>query len=298
MSGMPARRLFYRGWAAHDHIDVELGDDPIGSQVHAAFELHRCPNCAQHLELFTSSDDAPTDPEHRVWFVHDLLLCKSCGWWQVRHRSCEGSAWPGATYAYDHHSLLDEVDIAGTDAAVEDIRAHLMQRWQDRRLIAAGKAEELIAALLREHLGCDVYATTANVNSPDGGIDLLVASDGGEILYAVQVKRRVSGDTESVHEVRNFVGALVVEGHSKGIFVTTASRFTTDAARIAQSSNLIRHRLALELVAGERLLEILGLHTPPPKITLPLSITEGQMWLGRDGRRLTTMELLFQNITW
>lgn len=80
---------------------------------------------------------------------------------------------------------------------------------------------------MKEHYNCNVVHTKDHVNTPDGGIDLLVGHDHQKILAAVQVKRRrQNGDAEGISHVREFIGALTIQGQKKGIFVTTADRFT------------------------------------------------------------------------
>jgi restriction system protein len=296
------RRLFYRGFTAHDHIDVDVGDDPIGLIIAESFETRRCPNCSF---AFTSYSNAPSTihPElqnsSELIFVpaRILFLCQHCGWWQLRS---EGSIIKDGNVefdlvrdAYQYHSLLEEIDISSNDILLADLKSHLMRRWEDRRLISASKAEQLVADILKEHLACDVYHTTANANTRDGGIDLFVCASDGRVKAAVQVKRRVTRAVELVHEVRNFVGALIVEGYDKGIFVTTASRFSSGAKEVAINPHLKRYRLELELIDGERLLELLKVTSPNPEVALPAGINEHSVWQDVNGSITTTEELLF-----
>jgi restriction system protein len=206
-----------------------------------------------------------------------LFLCHACGWWQVRQDSV--SYAPGARlgdtpeyfarYACHYHSVLEDVDISSNDVAVADLRRHLRLRWNDRTLISAGKAEELVAAVLRDHLQCDVYHATAHVNTPDDGIDLFVASRDGNIKAAVQVKRRITAEVEPVEPIRSFVGALVIEGYDRGIFVTTALQFSPAALQVPNARPVKNRRLELELIDGERLLELLRATSPPQQVRLP-----------------------------
>jgi hypothetical protein len=297
-------RLFYRGFASHDHIDVEDGDDQPGVAVHAGFESGKCPNCAAAFALFTRCAPLPDlssrvlpDGVHWSHPTRFLYSCLRCGWWQVRrefdHYDQSGKPLPHRSQdAYTYHAILENVDISSNDVALSDLTSHLRNRWEDRRFISAGKAEDLVASILREITGCDVFHATANVNAPDGGIDLFVPVRNGMPHTAVQVKRRVSHDVEPVDEVRNFVGALVVEGYDKGIFVTTASRFSKGAKSVATNEHLSRHRLELDLIDGQRLLEMLHATSEPKAIELPASISLDMLWRTEDGRELTTSQVL------
>jgi restriction endonuclease Mrr len=89
----------------------------------------------------------------------------------------------------------------------------------------------------------------------DGGVDLVLIN--GPRRYVVQVKRRQSATiAECISSVREFVGAMVIAGETRGIFVSTAPTFSRQAVRdslVAQTRGAIEY---LELVNGRRLLEV------------------------------------------
>jgi restriction endonuclease Mrr len=160
-----------------------------------------------------------------------LHLCNSCGWWQL---NLEGEFEVNgkkqvALWWELHHAILVHIDISSNDVAVEDLKAHLARCWDERKYITAQKSEDLIAGILKDHYKCDIHRVTANANSADDEIDLFLVEDNGKIHSAVQVKRRINRNVEAVKEVRDFVGALLLEGLEKGIFVTTAKRYSTPA---------------------------------------------------------------------
>jgi restriction system protein len=248
------RRLIYRGFAKHDHVDVEMGDDPVGLLISRSFRTRRCPNCSLNFTSYRTERPKLTardliEPMPVFTQTQILFLCRHCGWWQVKSEGMifdKGKvASKGVRGAYEYHALLEEIDISSNDVMLEDLKTHLTQKWNDWRFINASKAEQLVADILKDYLGGDVYQATANTNMRDGGIDLFVCASDGQIRAAVQVKRRQSRTVESVQDVRNFVGALVVEGYDKGIFVTTAGRFSPQAKAASESSHLERHDLNL-----------------------------------------------------
>ena len=64
--------------------------------------------------------------------------------------------------------------------------------------------------------------------SSDGGIDVIVLDSDEPML--VQVKRRTKkGSTEAVKEIRDLIGASVIESRRRLMFVTTADKFSRDA---------------------------------------------------------------------
>nr|WP_320194268.1 restriction endonuclease [uncultured Desulfobacter sp.] len=173
---------------------------------------------------------------------------------------------------------------------IKDLRRHLFINWDDRKFISSGKAESLVKSLLKEHLSCDVFSATANVNSPDGGIDLLVAHENGNIKCAVQVKRRIKKNIEPVSEVRNFVGALVIEDFKKGIFVTTAEKYSSPAKKIP---NKLGNRLELELIDGNELFEILKCFTKPEELIIPPDVNSDSIWTDGLGQELNTIQVIY-----
>jgi len=301
------RRLFYRGFASHDHVDIEDGSDEIGLAIEESFRTRLCPNCNSALRNFVN---APSDvasklqklrssPETQFLSIWILFLCRDCGWWQLR---CTGlinldGRIRKSQFAYKYHSLLEEIDISSNEIPLADLKAYLIRKWEDRRFISASKAEDLVADVLRDYFACDVHHATANVNAADGGIDLFVCFAGGHVKAAVQVKRRVTRSVELVHEVRNFVGALIVEGYHKGVFVTTASRFSEGAQKMAAAPTLQRHKLELDLIDGERLLDLLKATSPTTDLHLPEGIDALTLWRDNDGSVRTTMDLLSAETT-
>ena len=70
----------------------------------------------------------------------------------------------------------------------------------------------------------------------DGGIDGVIQRDEfGLDLVFYQAKNRESGKVGG-GALRDFVGALVNRGASKGLFITTASSFSREAVRYARES--------------------------------------------------------------
>jgi hypothetical protein len=291
MDSLKFQRLVYKSYLAYDHADADAGEINFG---HAIFE-GICPFCQSQFKQYIHEPPLNSYKKQEEIMRRRLHLCSSCGWWQL---NLEGEfAVDGhkcvALWWKLYHAILVHVDISSNNVAIEDLRTHLARRWDERKYISAQKAEDLVAGILKEHYSCDVHRVTANANTADGGIDLFLVEDNGKIHSAVQVKRRIDRDVEAVKEVRDFVGALLLEGLERGIFVTTATRFSTPAQKVPKNPNLEKHKLELKLIDGEMLLELLKHSISSSTLSLPVSIDCNTFWLSSDGKNHSTLELLF-----
>ncbi|HFQ5215840.1 TPA: restriction endonuclease [Vibrio vulnificus] len=292
-------RVFYRDLIEHDHVYTDSGDDEIGLMMRSSFKSGLCPICVCETSIYQHipEDQAPPEPyEHYAIMQPVMLVCGHCGWWQSKaicvtrsHPSLPKFKGGSSEWAYSYHPVIEQVDITSNKVAIADMRQHLLKNWEDRKLISAGKAESLVKSLLKEHLKCDVFSSTANVNKPDGGIDLFVAHENGEVKAAVQVKRRITKDVEPVTEVRNFVGALAIENIQKGIFVTTAERYSSVARDVPEKLN---NRLELELISGNELFDILKCFTKPDDLIIPPYVKADMVWQDNCGNLLKLEEIL------
>lgn len=288
------KRLLHSGSENYDHTDLDAGAVFFAD----AFWKHECPCCA--IELHTFEHELPTTPlkpGHIQFRWLKLEICKQCGWWHFQ-QDAESSDFSTpskplrSTWWELTHAVQVEIDLGSHTLPVEQLQLHLMRHWEDRKLISAQQAEDLVASLLQDHHGGQVLRMTANANSADGGVDLyLSARDDGTIQRAVQVKRRISTDVESVKEVRNFVGAMVLEGASEGIFVTTASRFSRHAQAVPRLAQKAKFRLGLDLIDGEQLLEMLAATNAPRLAELPPRVEPNQEWRDISGRAILACDL-------
>lgn len=291
------QRLYYRKF---NTLDFEKDDILTFEQsLHHAFRSKICTNCRGNFSTYIRPLDQhylydnpqlrgkPVLQTNSIW----LFICYSCGWWQIAKKGyMEKSGFVHDPYIY--HSVLERVDENSERAQVIALRQNLQKNWEERKNLSAGDAAELVRGIMKEHYKCDVIHTKANVNTPDGGIDLLVGHDGNKVKAAVQVKRRKNGEPEGILHVRNFVGALTIQGHDEGIFVTTAERFTTAVLKEQKLLHENSH-IKLDLVDSARLLELLNATTPYDSPVLPLDLNESSYWQSGD-RYFTTLEVLMK----
>lgn len=129
----------------------------------------------------------------------------------------------------------------------EEVVNYLAARYDDRLKVHPRKFEEVVAAVFRG-LG---YQTRVTSYSCDGGIDVFM--DGPDnVFIGVQVKR--SRNSISVGQIRELTGALVLQGVTRGIFVTT-SHFTAAARKEAGLAAL--RGIPVELVDAYKLFDAL-----------------------------------------
>ncbi len=181
--------------------------------------------------------------------------CRGCGWWDTD--ACLPVNQEGRWYeAFSIHrrAILKEFSISSVEVPVADLARHIARHPQSVFKVEPYKMEELVAGIFARTMSCRVEW----LGGPgDGGVDLLLVS--GDDTYAMQVKRMSSVEHPiRVSLVREFVGAMVIEGLTKGVFVTTSS-LTKHAERAAIRAT---HRISVDrvdLVDGSRLVKLCGL---------------------------------------
>lgn len=150
-----------------------------------------------------------------------LRACPICGWWSIYQLHAEpyypelGSSSAGAK------GVLRELDLADVSLPLDEVRAYLVAKYSSRFEVHPRVFEDVVVQVFKS-LRYDVAATAYR---GDGGIDAVLYTPDGENI-GVQVKR--SKNAIEAEQIRAFVGALVLNGHTKGIYVTT-SRYRSGA---------------------------------------------------------------------
>lgn len=134
------------------------------------------------------------------------------------------------------------------------LEAELLSRV---RTVAPEKFEQLVVDLLigMGFGGGDPEMGQRLGRTGDGGIDGVIQEDvlGLDAVY-IQAKRYRDGSNIGASTIREFVGSLVGNRATKGVFVTS-SKFTTDASEFAKN---VQHRIVL--IDGEELARLLVRH--------------------------------------
>lgn len=226
-----------RGWT--DSFDIALNQ--------------RCIYCNTPLERDAEDEEKVVIHETVNYGVSDKFttsalamigICPACGWWKYGLSVAVGGKEP---YRFEYRiGSLKKLDVSDMSTPIEEVRSYLVANYEARFNVNPRRFEEVVASVYSDH-GFDARATAY---SGDGGIDVILGN--GDSTIGVQVKRY--RNKISVSQIRELVGALVVEGHTKGIFVTT-SEYQSGAFKTAASSS--EKGFPIELIDAHGFLESL-----------------------------------------
>jgi restriction system protein len=160
-----------------------------------------------------------------------LSICIQCGWWNVfRVHQHEDTLSAEVERYFGAAGCLKELDYNDISVPLGEVRQYIM-----------AKRDSLWTAhpRLLENLVCSVFASLGwharvTAYTGDNGIDVVLDGPSGSTI-GVQVKRYKKKRKIEAEQIRSFAGALLINGHTKGIFVTT-SGFRKGATRTAQES--------------------------------------------------------------
>jgi restriction system protein len=188
----------------------------------------------------------------------ELRACPACGWWSYWRQTCSP--------VYDRDTGRQRWSLYGAAAELRtfapddlsqglaEVRQYLLARY-DARFELHPRLFELTVADVFRDLGYDAEATAY---SADGGIDVVLRGPDGRTT-GVQVKR--IRDSVEVEQIRALAGALLLSGHTRGVYVTT-SGFRSGAATAAR--RLTELALPVTLLDAPRFLDILRIAQRPP----------------------------------
>lgn len=212
----------------------------------ARASLRHCPYCNGML-----ANTVNDKPSRHSGAENLVRVCNDCGWWFYEHIWwSHGDDFE--TYKY-YEGILKKFDVSSIEVPLDVLKHYLAKRFSEIRFIHPRKFEELCADVFRDYLRCEVILTSY---SRDGGVDLYAIQ--GDAKFAIQLKRRAENITEGIKPIREFIGAMVVQGAVSGIYCTTADRFSNAATDAARSQHLDRRGIRLELVDYKRLTQIFG----------------------------------------
>ncbi len=113
---------------------------------------------------------------------------------------------------------LKELDLTDVSVPLDDVRQYLLAK-KDSVYEAHPKLFEDVVCSVFKDFGWDARVTAY---SGDDGIDVVL--DGhADNTVGVQVKRYKKQNKIEAEQIRSLAGALVVNGHTRGVFVTTSS---------------------------------------------------------------------------
>ena len=234
-------------WVYRDHIrDIEA--------IRTAIELTRCLFCNTRLKT------PIRDVSRSDWVKTSILatsserivrFCPVCGWWTTK----ESYAQDTLTHCTSEHvtrvrgaaASLMELDLSDQALPLQEIRDYLSAKYDSRFEVHPKSFEEVVASVYRD-LG---YSVTVTGRTGDGGIDVILEGP-RDSSVGVQVKRTVN--SIRVEQIRSLVGALVLKGLTRGVFVTT-SRFQRGAGRTSAQAQM--RGIPVELIDAKRFYHVL-----------------------------------------
>jgi restriction system protein len=182
--------------------------------------------------------------------IAERKICPTCGWWIAIDKAilpAVGSQLWLINLVCS--SVLLELDSTNVHQPLEEVRNFLARRYESRHSLNPRVYEEAVASVFRD-LG---YRSEVTAYSNDGGIDVVLFGSNDEKI-GVQVKRQKR--SIEVAQIRAFLGALTLEGYTRGAFVAT-SRFSRGAIKAAERSS--QYHISIELIDADRFFDMLGI---------------------------------------
>lgn len=221
-----------------------------------------CPFCQTPLRSLSGTPSETRNPrqaKNEYWVSReqsDVSICDCCGWWKVSKSEDDlpvtSMLQQGGYRTLGAISTLVRLDLTDAKTPLDEIHQYLIARYDLRFKVDPRIFEQTVASVFRD-LG---YETEVTSFSNDGGIDVFLTKNQQRI--GVQIKRY--RETIKLAQLRELTGALVVEGVTKGIFVTT-STFSSGAQGYANKS--ASKGFPIELIDASRLLEALRVSQRP-----------------------------------
>lgn len=260
---------FYTDRYEYSRVGKEKGKiiiDKKPNEINKFFKNdHVCPFCKSDLEVVFKGTK-------RTTIGTDLMLdgkvieCPNCGWWKYKthfsdsidcigyvQKICSDTAYYGIVQKYN----LDDKNLP-----INILIKELEKRKELLYGINPYKLEELVQYILEGVYDCEVHHVG---KTGDGGKDLIVLESDEPIL--VQVKRRENpSHVELVKGIREFVGTLFIEGSKKGIYVSTAKKFSRGAKDVATNLLESRKLTYFELIDFSKFCGLLKNTKKPDKI--------------------------------
>lgn len=191
-----------------------------------------CPLCGKKLDdVYYRYDSmgAKTKVEYKI----EINQCKNCGWWNAKNELNDNN-----TYLLNsiYLSVAQKYNLSKDTLPLDVLNDELNRNKNLLNQIKPHKLEQIVKDIFSDFYECNVFHVGGK---NDNGIDLLVVESDSPIL--VQVKRRENPQkNELVKGIREFVGAMYLNGGKKGIYVTTAKNFSQGS--IDMQKNIIHNR--------------------------------------------------------
>lgn len=181
-----------------------------------------------------------------------VSICAQCGWWQV-YRIHQNDLPRTAGYAEDHSGTigcLKELDLDDLSLPLRECRQYFLAKGDSMYDVHPKLFEDVVCSVFKDF----GWSARATAYSCDNGIDVILEGESSSV--GVQVKRYAKKRKIEAEQIRSLAGALILGGHTTGIFVTT-SGFRKGAKRTAEKFTSIGQ--PIELVDAPAFLDALGI---------------------------------------
>jgi len=223
----------------------EYADDPIETSREICDEV-TCIFCRLPLTIARRTD-REARPGELGGDSTRVGVCQNCGWWAaLRLDITRHDVADSAYYSYGAYGVLRSLDLADISTPLQEVRDYLTVRYERRFDIHPRLFEETVASVFSDY----GYSAEVTAYTRDGGVDVILQATDRRI--GVQVKRY--RNAIEAEQVRSFLGALVTNNLTRGMFVTT-SRFRSGANDVAEQSSMRGYQI--ELVDAPRFYEAL-----------------------------------------
>lgn len=190
-----------------------------------------CPFCQTRLKRVRKELRSGPEEDDDYWSAA-LEWCPRCRYWRWHHLNSMvyGSRGLMAMHEYESRaSKLAEFQDQMPSGCIGEIATQLRQRPHFWHTIHPRSLEILVGEVITANFGPVDVQHIGGTN--DGGVDLVWVQSDSE-RWLVQVKRRQHPDAgEGVSTVRNLLGAMLLDGATHGLVVSTADHFTYMAHR-------------------------------------------------------------------
>lgn len=210
-------------WEYSQKSALKLSEKELEVFSHSVYSKNPPRLCCQYCKSQMAKLNFKQDPcQGGVTDTH-VEVCQACGWWVVTHYVGYSYGYEGFVGVNRAAGSLRNLDLTDISTPSQDIGRYLLTRYDDRFWLNPKKYEDIVAGVFSD-FGFRVRVTSY---SHDDGIDIFVFDGNDDKTVGIQVKR-YRGKI-GVEQIRSFAGALLLNGLTTGIFVTT-SQFTAGAA--------------------------------------------------------------------
>lgn len=219
-------------WIYEDTLSRPLEDDVVRDD---------CIFCHSKLQMLAES----------VLFGElksQIRICLTCGWWSKNRRSSGLIVHEDGRYfsMWGACAQLKNLDLVDINTPLTEIKQYLVAKYESRFELHPKLYEDVVGSVFRSQ----GFYTEVTAYQKDGGIDVVLSSNDKTI--GVQVKRY--RNKIDVEQIRAFAGALLLGGHTSGIFVATSS-YTGVAKETSRAFGA--KGIPIELIDAEKFYEAL-----------------------------------------